>query len=101
MPFHDDVVPCDASLHRAPCRYRYIELEDQHEALFPAIATTFQLTVAEVERIQQAQQQHAHANSLWGRTLSAGSVLISSARETARELQQPREPPRKLPPPPT
>ena len=35
---------------------RYLELEDQHEALFPALAAAFKLTQQEVQRMQAAQQ---------------------------------------------
>ena len=35
---------------------RYLELEDEHEALFPALASAFKLTQQEVQRIQHQQQ---------------------------------------------
>ena len=54
---------------------RYMELEDQHEALFPALASAFKLTANEVQRIVAAQRRHADANSLWGRTVSAGAMI--------------------------
>ena len=60
---------------------RYLELEDQHEALFPALASAFKLTQQEVQRIQLAQQRHASENSLWGRTLWAGTRIVEAARE--------------------
>ena len=64
---------------------RYLELEDQHEALFPALASAFKLTQQEVQRIQRAQQQHASETSLWGRTWSAGSRIVEAARAVASE----------------
>jgi hypothetical protein len=63
---------------------RYLELEDQHEALFPALATAFKLTQQEVQRIQQAQQRHAKESSLWGRALWAGSRLAEAAKEVGQ-----------------
>ena len=44
---------------------RYMELESEHEALFPAIATFFRFTKEEVARIRTAQQKYADATSLW------------------------------------
>ena len=66
---------------------RYLELEDQHEALFPALASAFKLTQDEVQRIQRSQQRHANETSLWGRTLWAGSRLMDVAREVASEAK--------------
>jgi hypothetical protein len=66
---------------------RYLELEDQHEALFPALASAFRLTQDEVQRIQRSQQQHASASSLWGRTVWAGSRLVEAARVVASEAK--------------
>uniref|UniRef100_A0A7S3BSM7 GRIP domain-containing protein n=1 Tax=Haptolina ericina TaxID=156174 RepID=A0A7S3BSM7_9EUKA len=60
---------------------RYMELESQHEALFPALATCFKLTESEVRRIQTAQQSYEAENSIWGRTVSAGSFLFGAAAE--------------------
>ena len=69
---------------------RYLELEDEHEALFPALAATFKLTQIEVQRIQAAQQQHASASSIWGRTRSAGSRIFEVARAVASEASEAR-----------
>lgn len=65
---------------------RYLELEEQHEALFPAIATYFKFTQQEVEVITKGQQAYAHQTSVWGRTLSAGSFLLGVASEAAKEI---------------
>jgi hypothetical protein len=81
----------DATYSRALV-LRYLELEDQHEALFPALASAFKFTQQEVQRIQMAQQQHAHKTSLWGRALGAGSAVLSVAREVAQEAQARRGP---------
>ena len=69
---------------------RYLELEDQHEALFPALATALKLTQHEVGRIQAAQQRHASETSLWGRTLWAGKQIAAVAKEVAREAEAAR-----------
>ena len=66
---------------------RYLELEDQHEALFPALAAAFKLTQQEVQRIQAGQQQHARETSLWGRTWSAGNRLVEVAKVVASEAR--------------
>ena len=68
---------------------RYLELEDEHEALFPALAAAFKLTQLEVQRIVVAQQQHARQNSLWGRTASLSSRLVEAARVVASEARGP------------
>jgi len=65
---------------------RYMELEDQHEAIFPVIATFFGFTEQEVAKLAQAQQAHAQRNSVWGRTLSAGTFLLGVAQEAAHEV---------------
>ena len=36
------------------------------------------------QRIQLAQQRHASENSLWGRTLWAGSRIVEAAREVSQ-----------------
>ena len=66
---------------------RYLEMESQHEALFPAIATYFKFTEAEVNNLSRKQEEHAFETSLMGRTLSAGSFLFGVAREAAQEVQ--------------
>ena len=50
-------------------------------------AAAFKLTQQEVQRITIAQQQHASATSLWGRTWSAGSRIVEAARVVATEAQ--------------
>ena len=64
---------------------RYLELEDQHEALFPALASAFKLTQEEVQRIRRSQVQHASETSFWGLTKSAGTRLVEAARVVASE----------------
>jgi len=64
---------------------RYLELESQHEALFPAIAAAFRFTQQEVQRIHLAQEQHQQDNSLWGKTRWFGSRIVGVAREVAQE----------------
>jgi len=66
---------------------RYLELEDQHEALFPALASAFKLTQHEVQRIQHQQQVHAASSSLWGRTFAVGSRLVDAAKVAADEVR--------------
>ena len=65
-----------------------MELEGQHEALFPALASAFKLTRDEVGRIQAAQAAHSAATSIWGRTLSAGTRLASAARDLRDAAQE-------------
>ena len=60
---------------------RYLELESQHEALFPALASAFRFTPQEVQRIQRAQEQHAQESSLWGRTFAVGSRVAEAAKQ--------------------
>ena len=67
---------------------RYLELEGQHEALFPAIAAAFKFTEQEVQRIQVAQEAHQKEISLWGRTARWGSRLADAAREVAQEARR-------------
>ena len=67
---------------------RYMELESQHEALFPAIATCFKFTQDEVQRIQAAQQAYAEETSLWGMTRSAGSWLAGAAVDVASAARE-------------
>ena len=67
---------------------RYLELEDQHEALFPALAAAFKLTQSEVQRITTAQQEHANSTSLWGRTRWAGSRIVEAAKVVATEASR-------------
>ena len=69
---------------------RYMELEDQHEALFPAIATYFKFTQAEVARLRAAQRRHEQENSLWGRAASAGSFLIGAAVASVEVVKEVR-----------
>ena len=66
---------------------RYLEMESQHEALFPAIAMYFKFTEAEVDRLAKKQEEHAFETSVLGRTLSVGSALFGVAREAAQEVQ--------------
>ena len=66
---------------------RYLELEEEHEALFPALATCLQLTPEEVSRIHLAQHMHSHRNSLWGQAMSAGAKMFEVANEVQREVQ--------------
>jgi hypothetical protein len=63
-----------------------MELESEHEALFPAIATFFRLSREEVNRIRAAQQRHAEASSLWGKTKSVSATLWGAATEVAAEV---------------
>lgn len=65
---------------------RYMELESEHEALFPAIATFFRLSREEVEKIRAAQQRHAEASSLWGKTKTVSATLWGAATEVAAEV---------------
>ena len=67
---------------------RYLELEDQHEELFPPLAAAFKLTQSEVQRIVSAQQAHASATSLWGRTRWAGGRLVEAAKVVASEASR-------------
>mmetsp|Transcript_14105 Transcript_14105/g.45506 ORF Transcript_14105/g.45506 Transcript_14105/m.45506 type:complete len:304 (-) Transcript_14105:151-1062(-) len=67
---------------------RYMELESEHEALFPAIATVLHLTRDEVARIRAAQEAHASATSVWGRTVRVGSSLWGAASEVATEVSK-------------
>ena len=69
---------------------RYLELEDQHEALFPALASAFKLTQQEVQRIQLAQQKYASEKSIWGRTLWAGSRIVEAAKEVSQAAAEVR-----------
>ena len=88
----------DAAKQREDMKYaralvlRYLELEDQHEALFPALASAFQFTQQEVTRIQLSQQRHARENSLWGLTSGIGSRLVEAAREVVHEVRGPSDP---------
>ena len=58
------------------------------QALFPAIATLFKLTREEVSRIRAAQESHASASSIWGRTLSVSSSLWGAATDVASEVSK-------------
>ncbi|EOD40630.1 hypothetical protein EMIHUDRAFT_460338 [Emiliania huxleyi CCMP1516] len=69
---------------------RYMELESEHEALFPAIATVLHLTRDEVAKIRAAQEAHASATSVWGRTVRVGSSLWGAASEDATEVSKHR-----------
>jgi hypothetical protein len=65
---------------------RYMELEWEHEALFPAMATFLKLSREEVGAIRSAQQRHAEASSLWGKTKSVSATLWGAATEVAAEV---------------
>ena len=66
---------------------RYMELESEHAALFPALATCFKLTREEVARIQSAQHAHAQRSSLFGRAWSAGTSIVEAATQAARSTE--------------
>ena len=66
---------------------RYMELESEHAALFPALATCFKLTREEVARIQSAQHAHAQRTSLFGRAWSAGTSIVEAATQAARSTE--------------
>ena len=66
---------------------RFLELESQREALFPAIAAAFRFTQQEVQRIQIAQEQHQQENTLWSLGTRLGSRLVGAAREVAEDAR--------------
>ncbi len=60
---------------------RYMELEGEHESLFPALAAAFELTAAEVKSITRAQQRHAAQTSLWGRASDLAGRVVAATQE--------------------
>jgi hypothetical protein len=67
---------------------RFLELDSQREALFPAIAAAFRFTQQEVQRIQIAQEQHQQENTLWSLGTRLGSRLVGAAREVAEDARR-------------
>ena len=67
---------------------RFLELESQREALFPAIAAAFRFTQQEVQRIQIAQEQHQQENTLWSLGTRLGSRLVGAAREVVEDARR-------------
>lgn len=67
---------------------RFLELDSQREALFPAIAAAFRFTQQEVQRIQIAQEQHQQQNTLWSLGTRLGSRLVGAAREVAEDARR-------------
>ena len=67
---------------------RFLELDSQREALFPAIAAAFRFTHQEVQRIQIAQEQHQQQNTLWSLGTRLGSRLVGAAREVVEDARR-------------